>query len=241
MGGKGHLRAARAVLGPTAGAQSRRLGSPRNPLAPRFVDDHCPHLADEETEGLNVAVRDRLAGGSLLPRVRTLRAAASGSELGTVGPRRLCPGVWQAISVPLSRTVTAWGGGSPEVGQLHLVPRLWMGLATEEGHRPRPGEVGSTGGPHGGPRDRAGVRIQLSEPQGRAPFSPRPAGARPERRTPLADVVFCVFSRDDSQSGDRLSQHLCLARRHQAGSDHRARPNKLPSFSPLKSREHGGT
>lgn len=116
MGGKGDLRAARAVLGPTAGAQSRRLGSPRNPLAPRFVDDHCPHLADEETEGLKVAVRDRLAGGSLLPRVRTLRAAASGSELGTVGPRRLCPGVWQAISVPLSRTVTAWGGGSPEGG-----------------------------------------------------------------------------------------------------------------------------
>lgn len=247
-GRKGDLRAARAVLGPTAGAQSRRLGSPRNPLAPRFVDDHCPHLADEETEGLKVAVRDRLAGGSLPP----------GSALSGLQPRALNWAPWGRGSPAvasgrrsLSRLVglsLLGAGAPPRVGQLHLVPRLWMGLATEEGHRPRPGEVGSTAArmgapraPSAGPRDRAGVRIQLSEPQGRAPFSPRPAGARPERRTPLADVVFRVFSRDDSQSGDRLSQHLCLARGHQAGSDHRARPNKLRSFSPLRSREHGGT
>lgn len=151
MGGKGDLRAARSVLGPTAGAQSRRLGSPRNPLAPRCVDDHCPHLADEETEGLNVAVRDQLAGGSLPP----------GSALSGLQPRALNWAPWgrggSALASgrqSLSRLVglsLLGAGAPPRVGQLHLVPRLWMGLATEEGHRPRPGEVGSTGGPHGGP------------------------------------------------------------------------------------------
>lgn len=147
MGGKGHLRAARAVLGPTAGAQSRRLGSPRNPLAPRFVDDHCPHLADEETEGLKVAVRDRLAGGSLPP----------GSALSGLQPRALNWAPWgrggPAVASgrrSLSRLVglsLLGAGAPPRVGQLHLVPRLWMGRS----HRRRSQAQARRGGQHGRP------------------------------------------------------------------------------------------
>lgn len=147
MGGKGDLRAARSVLGPTAGAQSRRLGSPRNPLAPRFVDDHCPHLADEETEGLNVAVRDRLAGGSLPPW----------SALSGLQPRALNWAPWgrggSALASgrrSLSRLVglSLLGAGAPlRVGQLHLVPRLWMGRS----HRRRSQAQARRGGQHGRP------------------------------------------------------------------------------------------